>query len=279
MKLIYFYFIVFIISISSCSSKQTRGRIPASEAPIQIVFDLDYTIVQPGRDISDLKTVKVDEEIYRISDWAVEMIEKLEAKNVEIYFFSGGSEERNITLLKKIKSPQGRSLNDLASGVFSYSDLREVSSTGSFTERLKKDLQVIGLNLDRAILIDDNLQFAYQGQDRNMLWMGKTYHFYNNFPQTYNDLNSSTVAQEFIPRSSKAWFIARNKLKFIYELLKDAIDSDKNSDIDFLDYINQNKDSYIPYQESYSQKFKKLYLRSLHPQKPTCHGLALEFKR
>lgn len=249
-------------------------RSPAAEigqTDINIVFDIDYTIVQPATDPLDPDVIKIDDELYKVNSWTRDIIESLSRHhNVRIYFFSGGKKERNEKLLKKIKTNSGRSLHEFTQDIFSYDDLHQVAEEGSFSQRLKKNLIPLGLNLDRTILIDDNANFAFKGQERNMLWLGKTYHHYEDFNKSFRDLGNTKVLQEYIPTSFQQWFVARNKLKFVYELLDDAIVNEQLGRVDFLDYISTNREDYIPYGEKFSDHYRKVYLEELPDKNMNC---------
>jgi len=271
-------FLIFILLIS-CS--RTVIRSPANEisdGAINLVFDIDYTIVQPATDLKDPDVIKVGDEFYKVNNWSREIIESLSRhSNVRISFFSGGKKDRNIKLLKKIKVNNGQSLFELTSDVFSFSDLHEVSKEGRFSERLKKDLGKLGFDLDRTILIDDNAMFAYDGQEKNMLWLGKTYHHYEDFQKSYSDIGKVGVLQEFIPSNFQEWFLARNKLKFVYELIEDAITAEKNGNEDFLDYVSKNKEKYIPYNQSFTDHYRALYINNIPSSNYNCAKAIMSF--
>lgn len=266
----------------SCSQKTIRDRGPSSTKshkinPVQIVFDIDYTIVQPARHKTDPNVIEIQGEYYQVKDWASKIIQNLNRPGVEIYFFSGGKRERNIQLLNAIKIENGKSLADIAKNIFSYSDLKEVKDEGRFSERLKKDLKKIGLNIKRAVLIDDNAQFAVKGQDRNMLWLGNTYHFYRTFPESFEDHGQEKILQQFIPEDYASWFLSRNKLKFIYELLDDAIKADLENEHDFLSFIEKYKSHYIPYDERMTAHFDRIYSNQITETSSNCRNAVAKF--
>jgi hypothetical protein len=277
MKNLLLFFTIFVLF----SCQRTVIRSPAaqkSESIINIVFDIDYTIVQPAKDLKDPDVFKIGEEYYKINNWTRETIESLSRHhNVRISFFSGGQRDRNIKLLKTIKTNSGRSLFEFASSIYSYDDLHQVQEEGRFSERLKKDLAKLDFNLDRTILIDDNAMFTYGNQSDNMLWLGKTYHHYEDFSKTYKDLGDEKVLQEFIPSNFQEWFLARNKLKFVHELIEDAIDAEKDGKSQFLDFIVKNKENYIPYEEKFTDHYRALYTREVQTLNYSCSKAVLSF--
>ncbi len=264
---------IFLFILISCSTQ----RNPASERNdrINLIFDLDYTLVSPSIDQLDTNTVVVESERYRINDGAALMIEELANRpNVDIHFFSGGSEARNIELLKKIKTSTGRSLLSYSSNIYSFEDLTQVASRGRFSERYKKDLSLFELNLNRTILIDDNQLFAVSGQERNLLWLGRTYHHIEEYSQIDRLKQAHNLEPNYLPSSIDAWYLARNKLKFVNLLLNDAIESDLSDPGTFLEFINAKKNTYIPYEEIRTPHFDKL-LKS--PISKPCSNLVLSF--
>ena len=274
--------ILILTLITFISCQRTVIRSPASiqsERKISIVFDIDYTIVQPATDLNDSDVILIEGEHYKVNNWAREMIESLSRHpNVEISFFSGGKKDRNQKLLREIKMNTGESFLNIAGNVYSYSDLHQVQEEGRFSERLKKDLKILDFDLERTILIDDNSLFTHEGQDKNMLWLGKTYHHYEDFNKTYADIGNKKVLQEFIPENFQQWFLARNKLKFVHELIEDAIRSEKTSTVGFLDFIEANKKTYIPYDEKITSRYRSLFSKQFFNNQFTCSRAVLSFK-
>lgn len=100
---------------------------------IDIVFDIDWTLVYPVNDLSEITNTSrlyhLNGEYYRLADGAEEIIDDLiKNKNVRISFFSGGLEKRNIDLLKSIMLPNSnKSLYEISHKVLSKKDLSVVS--------------------------------------------------------------------------------------------------------------------------------------------------------
>ena len=101
-----FFFIFVLFFISSCSSYH-RGPASGASDKIDIIFDLDWTIVKQVDSIGSdpLKYIEVSGEFYRIGDGAVELLNYLfSQEQVRVSFFSGGKYDRNSKLLKKLNT-------------------------------------------------------------------------------------------------------------------------------------------------------------------------------
>jgi HEAT repeat protein len=168
---------------------------------IDFVFDLDKVLIYEIKDpktIASLSTsaIYLDsvQEHYRVVKGATEMIESLlKIPGARVSFFSAGLKVRNHEVLKKIKLRDGRSFFDIAHKVLSVEDVvvsqaryaaewniplssvdpQAVSLNPRFQGKFHKDLRrVLGdAGLDSAILVDDNIQFAYRGQEKNLLYL------------------------------------------------------------------------------------------------------------
>ncbi|WP_290730908.1 NIF family HAD-type phosphatase [Halobacteriovorax sp. JY17] len=220
-------FLIFLVLISyGCANS---GRAPASRSAekIDIIFDLDWTLVKqvdtPG--ISRTNFLEVNGEFYRLGDGAIDLLEYLFARSeVRVSFFSGGKFERNSKLLKKIKTKYGSAF-DNAHKVLSYDDLLEVSTdvTLAFSERLKKDVSLVNKDLSRVLLIDDDKRFIVgDSQRKNLLWMGETYKHFEEFSDI---TNSSDV---YSPKTETKWLFDRKKLYMIKDILSESLDDSDN---------------------------------------------------
>ncbi|MES2525465.1 MAG: hypothetical protein V4598_00195 [Bdellovibrionota bacterium] len=193
-----------------------------AELPVDIVFDIDLTIVslindRPGGDLladpSDptRNTVRIHhgeiDETYRVFEGMTELMEKLEleqkAGRVRVSFFSGGTEARNEALLKSIKLKNGTSLWDLAPGrVLGRSSMTPtgLKPPARIREQFKKDLTRINPDLSDVIIIDDIKEFVPESQRGNLLWIGEEFPFPDRTP--------------FPPASVDPELLAREKYKF-----------------------------------------------------------------
>ena len=239
--------IIFIFSFSSLSST----------IDFNLIYDLDYTLVQEV-DKNTPKSFKLnfDGKYYKVNNWALEGIEVFKAHGVSIHFFSGGQKERNIELLEKIKLSNGLSLKEIANNIWSKSDLDPASTTGRFGERYKKNLLKLNLNLSKSLLIDDYFNFVPKNQIDNLLWIGKTYYYFDTYAEAQHALRLGKFKAEYIPQSYDEWFIAKNKFKFVNELILDAV---IKSPMEIKSHIQNYKDIFIPYEEKMTQDFLKVY--------------------
>lgn len=187
--------------------------IALAELPLDVVFDIDLTIVarvedgphgdlladpqNPRRGTVEIQfhephydrqnrprdiapTLKAER--YRVFEGMTDLMQKLKALQedgkVRVSFFSGGSEPRNETLLKTIKLPDGTSLWDLSQGrVHGRSALTPTGlpSNMRIRDRFKKDLTRINPDLSDVIIIDDIKEFVPVKQRDNLLWIGEEF--------------------------------------------------------------------------------------------------------
>ena len=295
--------ILLIFCLTSCQHglvktiHSSNKRNLASEEIIDLVFDLDWTLVselkEKGQQISAENIVTVQGVDYRINDWALEMITELNQRpNVRISFFSGGNEMRNKELLSKLilMDESGKSFFDIAYKVKNFEDLYEVPQElvngEKFTDRFKKDLTKINSDLDRLLLVEDNFRFAVNDiQKKNILWLGPTYIHYekiSNLPS----LPLNPEIEMFVPKTTDDWFLARNKLLMIWGALDKSID---NKDPNILnnietyatkvDFSSGKKNTYLDklYNESYWKLKKVGFRKGRIPASNMCHDLIKVF--
>ncbi len=155
-----------------------------SETEIHIVLDIDWTLANPTTEkmaqADPSGIIRVDGEIYRISESAIDVLIALhEIPGAKISFFSGGSTERNEFLIKKVYEMVDKVVGSSKYRphlILSKDQMRQVSDdpTLKFHERYKKDLAPF-FDLNQTLLFDDVLGFTPKGQERNLIWTGKTY--------------------------------------------------------------------------------------------------------
>ncbi len=182
-----------------------------------IVFDLDWTLVYPLEKAPSHPgplDVMVEGKWYRVADGAGELLESLSLQpNLQLHFFSGGKKSRNLALLKKILTPSGKSAFELATKILHYDDLTDFDPKAEkFSDRWKKDLRKIDSDLDRVLLVDDIENFSIPGQEKQVLWTGKTYNFYDHFSSV-----PKIGREEWDPPNQQEWLRERGKLKTIRE--------------------------------------------------------------
>lgn len=177
-----------------------------------LVFDLDWTLVYPLENSPKQPgplDVLVEGKWYRIADSTGDVLESLsQLPNVKIHFFSGGKKSRNLELLKKIRLPSGKTALDIAQQTLHYDDLTEVDPKAKkFSDRWKKDLSKVHSDLERVLLIDDIENFSMPGQEKQLLWTGKTYNFYDQFSSV-----PKKSTDKWDPPTREEWLRERNKL-------------------------------------------------------------------
>jgi hypothetical protein len=218
-----------------------------SPAPIDIVFDLDWTLINPTNEemarVDDRDIIRFQNEIYRITNQAIDvLIELHQQPEVRISFFSGGSAERNQFAIKAIyEKIHARTKNNQAQPfrILSAGDLTTVSDRTDlkFTERYKKDLSRF-FDLKSAVLIDDVANFTMPGQERNILWIGKTY---NDRPQFEVSYVANPRDAAYLAPNQSEWLRDRNKLLPVKEALLSALKMTRQKTGSFVENLNSLK--------------------------------------
>lgn len=168
--------------------------------PLDIVFDIDLTIVAlvkegPGGDfLADPKDPKkniipvnfelegsLHSEEYRLFEGVTDLMEKLKKDpRVRVSFFSGGTEQRNEALLRKIFLSDGTSLWDLAEGrAYGRTSMTPtgLQLPARVRDRVKKDLHKVNPDISDVIIVDDIKEFVPESQRAHLLWIGEDFPF------------------------------------------------------------------------------------------------------
>ena len=176
---------------------------------IDIVFDLDDTLIRwirphensPAETISaESMSPEGDMQLYRYRVLAggPELLQSLAARpNVRVSFFSLGSAERNETVLKGYKLPDGRSAWDIAYKVLSDTDA---------SHNHEKDLTKFNPDVRQVLIVDDKAKTTIHGQERNVVQIsGKVEHFYSAVDEKWNNAGGTynTTPTAFVQAQNK----------------------------------------------------------------------------
>lgn len=230
--------ILSLILICSCSTSFQRD--PASgTGPIDVVFDLDWTLISKvdpklkGRS----SMIEIGEEVYRVHDWARELVTALVLDpKYRVSFFSGGPSERNLQVLEKITILDGseRSFLEVSHSTLHREDLLLVEPPSDLVnpapaDRWKKDLRKINNDLEKIIMFEDDYRHAVDlDQRKNILWMGMSYyHFDTN--KELRKAQRTLSGDSFVPPSIEKWQLQRNKLALSFGVLEQAVEDKRNS--------------------------------------------------
>jgi hypothetical protein len=221
------------------------GQLSAHAAPrLDIVIDIDHVLVDNiagvlMTGVPESKTITVLGEKYRVADGVAEFLESLSRiPGARISFFSNAPAERNLDLLGKIKLKDGRTALDLAEGrVLSRPDITKLEYLDeeeygkkfwrSFSGTTKKDLtKVPGLDLEHAILIEDQKAHALPGQERNLLNVYDPGIDIVGRPESHDDQIKSlaTVDPESAREIGEARVSDRNRLAYARGLIDQALE-------------------------------------------------------
>ena len=144
-------------------------RSPSSQSIRHIVFDLDGTLVESLGTNSIGDVILDSGEAYHVFDHAIELVERAYRDGLQIHFYSGGPNKRNLDLLSKLKLSDGKRFSDIASSILGKEDLVDLGEQfeGSyFTDRYRKDLTKIA-PLDQLVIIEDNRYFPLNEAQRS----------------------------------------------------------------------------------------------------------------
>lgn len=218
------------------------GMLWASAGPIDVVFDLDHTLITetPSENVvrDGRRVFQFGDHFYRLTDHTVEVLRAVHGNPAyRISFYSGGERERNMAVLSwiyELVNADGRG-SRRPFQVLSREDLHRRPGVGDdarFTQRYGKDLTRIhpSVDLRRAVLIDDAGAFAEPGQERNMLWLEKTYNDRPVYPHGMPEgpYEASSRAQ---------WLREKHKLAWAYDLLEEAREASERTGRDFRDEL------------------------------------------
>ncbi len=212
---------------------------PRPPALIDIVFDLDWTLfakIPKDSPIRDRRWVyEVQGEAYRLSDGVIESLNRLRAHpHVRLSVYSGGPASRNDALLKKIilDAETGLTAFDVMYRRLSFTDLEKLAPASNpslpFTDRFRKNLAPFFPRLDRTVLVDDLYHFASHGQQGNLLWLGKTYAYFETYEDAQRALRSGSDPN-YIPPNRTAWKLDRYRIPAVAHALEQAILADASS--------------------------------------------------
>lgn len=230
-------YLILLLFISCSQIFRMPAQFGVEVTQKHIVFDIDHTLVaeiQAGETFDARRTITIDGIRYRIIPWAEELITELSKReDISISFFSGGSEARNIQLLKSLELVDGsnRSFYDISYKILSkqhlFDNRKNVPVDSRFFNKWKKDISLVSDDLDSIILVDDHKDFYYKGQKNNTAWLGE---WFNNF-EDYSDVEKyrsrfGDVGDFKLPATYKDWWMNRNKLALMGSVLDAALDED-----------------------------------------------------
>ena len=237
-------FLTGLLFLSSAIAQQTIHQNSQNLQPVDLVFDLDWTLINPTSPLmakADPKDILVIEgQFYRISNQAVLLLRKLHQFSfVRVSFFSGGKESRNkeaIQLLYQKVNQNGEHFHPYL--ILSKQDLNVVNLDPQlkFADRYKKELSRF-FDVSQTVLIDDIKEFASKGQEKNLIWLGVTYNDLPAYSLRY--LNDSREKNYHAP-DQKEWARDRNKLQPVQKLITESLAEYKQSqDLSFLQIIER----------------------------------------
>jgi hypothetical protein len=230
--------LIFFFFISSCST--TVVRLPASDPKvIDVVFDLDWTLISKvGEEYSGRTgVIQIGEELYRVHDWARELVTALFLDSkYRVSFFSGGPSVRNLKVLETIKilDGSGRSFLDISHRTLHREDLLLVEPPAEIdnpapADRWKKDLRKINEDLKKIVMFEDDSRHALNpNQRKNILWMGMSYYHIDS-QKELQVIQRRLRGDSFVPTTLDEWQLQRNKLAISFGVLEQAIEDQQNS--------------------------------------------------
>lgn len=150
---------------------------------LNVVFDLDWTLLNSTTEAmvqaEPQGTFSFEGKLYRIVHGTAEAIKKLHEQGIEVSLFSGGSSARNDFAAKLIQQQVNELLgrNEFQfKKILDLEDLLIVSTdpNARFAEKFKKELSRF-FDIERTLIVDDMIAFSVKGQEKNLVWLGKTY--------------------------------------------------------------------------------------------------------
>jgi hypothetical protein len=222
------YSIYLFIILIFCGCATSSRKIASEEAIYDIVFDIDWTIVYQVREkyIGSAGVMKIGEEYYHESFDLISLMDDLFARpNVRVSFFSGGSSERNMELLAKIKLSNGKSLQEMAYKILSLNDLEirpgvnPNDSSVKFSKKYQKNLLRVNSDLKNVMMIDDIENFLPTEQSDHMFFLQKTYEFFPSFSAAETARLTNELRADYIPSSYQEYIGEKHKLAWVKDVL------------------------------------------------------------
>ncbi|AZZ36103.1 hypothetical protein CIK05_04615 [Bdellovibrio sp. qaytius] len=188
-----------------------------SNARLGVVFDLDWTLLnsttQAMVQAEPINTFQYEGKWYRITYGVAQAIKKLHDQGIEVSLFSGGTSERNDFAAKIIE----QQVNDLLERrdfkfkqILDLQDLLVVSQDpqARFADKYKKELSRF-FDIEHTLIVDDMMAFSVKGQEKNLVWLGKTYNDRPRFELQNIEALESTV---YSAPNYDEWIRDRNKI-------------------------------------------------------------------
>jgi hypothetical protein len=205
--------------------------------PFYFFVDLDGVILEkPTVQVPSEGTVTFGEQRFKIVYGAGSFIQSLlNYEGAKVVFFSHAPEERNLEALRNVKLPNGSTALSVASAVLSNTLIDE-STWGSplhseirpFSGGYKKDLLkgAPDINLNRAVLIDDQPGYAAKGQEPNLLWLFPYEAYGRELTMTREDYDVflSEDGKERVEMEGQSRLLALNRLNFALGLIDAAFE-------------------------------------------------------
>lgn len=183
---------------------------------LSVVFDLDWTLLNSTTEamvqVDSTDTFSFDGKWYRIAHGTAESLKRLHDQGIEISLFSGGTSDRNDFAAKIIeeKIHQLGAKNFKFKHVLDLQDLVVASRDpkAKFTDRYKKELSRF-FDINRTLIVDDLVGFSVKGQEKNLVWLGKTYNDRPRFDLQNIEAESS---KSYSAPNLQEWKRDRNKI-------------------------------------------------------------------
>lgn len=223
------------IFISHSSDNSTRAT---HKKPIDVVVDLDWTLIYelPTRPdtMNDPDVFEFKGKYFRYSNYAREYLVALHNDpRFRVSFYSGGDRERVEFTLKNLNLRPDLTAFDIAFQVLNFGSLDEADRTAKeFPKRYKKNLRRIieSIDFDRAVLVDDIAHFLLHGQERAMLWLGKTYKYFATLAdvkkaRALNPTDPYIPSEKDNDKGQTAHELELNKLVYALGVIMEAADA------------------------------------------------------
>jgi hypothetical protein len=238
--------LLFVIGgATGVAALSTHVKAGPTQAPIDIIFDLDDTLIRwirphelpSGKVIPEVGTI--NDYRYRILDGAPEILQHIyelsKTRNIRISFYSMGQRARNLEVLKQLKLPNGMCAYDIAYKILSEEDAVDAHDT----DGKEKQVSVVNSDLSQVIIVDDTAKSTVPEERLNVLRIKpKVEHFYLHAGETWvNDKGQvqRTAISEFLQN--------RNKLPFADGVLTRVLSQTEKSPLEALTDIQYEKDS------------------------------------
>ena len=232
------HFLIHILWLGILSSSPTWARTePCSGPPIDVVFDMHWTLINPvSPESARIKSdgiVKQGDRLFRFSEHLIDSLLLLHQNPCfRVSYFSSATQSENSQVLDEIYKllnahPKKQSLDPISPRfIWNTEELKSTDAPPSrpFHDRFQKDVFSLDRSLDpkRTLIVEDLREFVPEPQRGNVLWLGKTYEDIPDYIHWKQNRAAYGFDPKYEPPSVTAWKSSQEKIPRTVAILERA---------------------------------------------------------